>query len=235
MTNPKVNAVIMAGGKGERLLPLTKQTPKPLLQVGNKAIIEYNIELLSALGIKQIHISINYLGEKIMEHLKAYPKKDLDFKYIKESKALGTIGALQLKNSFQHDYIVVMNADLLTNVDLNTIIKEFSQSNDDALIVTIPYEVKVPHGVVETKGKYVATLKEKPSYTHYSNAGIYIFKKDCLNYIPENQFFNATDLINTLLDKGKKIINYPVSSFWLDIGTPQDYQKAQEAIIELNL
>lgn len=231
----KIDIVIMAGGEGKRLMPLTKQTPKPLLKVGNKPIIEYNTDRLASHGIKNITISINYLGEQIIAHFKANNKHQIDFSYIKESEPLGTIGALKLIENFKNDYILVMNADLLTNVDFEAIFKHFILKKADALIATIPYKVDIPHDVVETKSGYVTDLKEKPSYTYYSNAGIYIFKKECFDFVPENTFFNATDLIEALLAKGKQIINYTISTYWLDIGKPEDFKKAQEDIKHLKL
>ncbi|WP_400080444.1 sugar phosphate nucleotidyltransferase [Winogradskyella sp. R77965] len=226
----KIDVVIMAGGKGERLMPLTERTPKPLLKIGKKPIIEYNTDLLASYGIKHIHITVNYLGDQIISYFKDNNGHQIEFNFIKEDKALGTIGALKLKENFKKDYILVMNADLLTNVNFNTVFNDFLSKEGDALIATIPYKVNIPHGVIETKAGYVTDLKEKPSYTYYSNAGIYIFKKEFLDLIPENTFFNATDLIEILLAEGKKIINYPILNYWLDIGKHEDFEKAQKDI-----
>lgn len=230
-----LDAVIMAGGKGLRLLPLTEQTPKPLLKVGDKPIIEYNTDRLASYGIRTINITVNYLGEQIVDYFKANNKHQLDFNYIEEDRPLGTIGALKLIKKFDNDYILLMNSDLLTNADFEDIFNNFLLKEGDALVATIPYKVNIPYGVVETQSGYVTHIKEKPSYTYYSNAGIYIFKKDCLDFVPEDTFFNATDLIETLLEKGKKIINYPILSYWLDIGKHEDFEKAQEDIKHIKL
>lgn len=123
-----------------------------------------------------------------------------------------------------------MNADLLTNVNIEAILSTYLSKKGDALMASIPYKVDIPHGVVETKDGFVTDLKEKPSYTYYSNAGIYIFKKEHLDYIPENRYYNATDLIETLLTEKKKIVNYPILTYWLDIGNHDDFEKAQEDI-----
>lgn len=231
----KLDVVIMAGGEGKRLMPLTKHTPKPLLKVGNKPIIEYSTDLLASYGIKHITITVNYLSEQIITYFKENNKHRIDFTYVKEDKPLGTIGPLKLIKNFKSDFILIINADLLTNVDLNEIFNNLLSKEGDALMATVPYKVDVPHGVVETKAGYVIDLKEKPSYTFYSNAGIYIFKKEYLDFIPENTFFNATDLIEVLLAKGKKIINYPILNYWLDIGKHEDFEKAQEDIKHLKL
>ena len=226
----KIDVVIMAGGKGERLMPLTENTPKPLLKIGKKPIIEYNTDLLASYGIKHINITINYLGDQLISYFKDNNSHQIEFNFIKENEELGTIGALRLIENFKKDYILVMNADLLTNVNFNTLFNNFLSKEGDALIATVPYIVNIPHGVVETNKGYVTDLKEKPSYTYYSNAGIYMFKKEYLKFIPENTFFNATDLIEVLLAKGKKIINYPILDYWLDIGKHEDFEKAQKEI-----
>ncbi|WP_458629198.1 nucleotidyltransferase family protein [Winogradskyella sp. PC D3.3] len=231
----KIDVVIMAGGKGERLMPLTKNTPKPLLKIGNKPIIEYNTDLLASYGIKHINICLNYLSKQIVAYFKDNNKHQLTFNFIKESKTLGTIGALKLIKKFHTDYILVMNADLLTNVNFEAIYNAFILKQADALIATIPYTVNIPHGIVETNAGYVTDLKEKPSYTYYSNAGIYIFKKAYLDFIPEDTFFDATDLVETLLSKNKKIINYPILTYWLDIGKHDDFEKAQDDIKALKI
>ncbi|WP_051155444.1 nucleotidyltransferase family protein [Winogradskyella psychrotolerans] len=229
----KIDVVIMAGGKGERLMPLTLNTPKPLLKIGNKPIIEYNTDHLAVSGIKHINITVNYLSDQIITYFKENNKHQINFNFIKESKSLGTIGALKLIERFNNDYILVMNADLLTNVNFEAIFNDFISKKGDALIATIPYKVNIPHGVVDTKAGFVTDLKEKPSYTYYSNAGIYIFKKECFDFIPENNFFDATDLIEILLAKRKKIVNYPILNYWLDIGKPEDFEKAQQDIKHL--
>lgn len=231
----KIDIVIMAGGKGNRLMPLTQNRPKPLLKVGDKPIIEYNIDRLAHNNIKQINISVNYLKEQIIDHFKANNKHQIDFNFISESKSLGTIGSLKLLDNLNKQYVLVMNADLLTNVDFEALFNDFLSKKGDALVATITYEVKIPHDVIETKDGYVTQLKAKHSYSYNLNAGIYLFKKECIDFIPENTFFDATDLIKVLLEKGKKITNYPISEYWLDIGKPEDFKKAQEDIKNIKL
>lgn len=226
----KLDVVIMAGGKGERLMPFTDQTPKALLKIGEKPIIEYNTDLLASYGVEHIHISVNYLGDQIISYFEKNNKHQISFNFIEESKALGTIGALKKIKSYKNNHILVMNADLLTNVNIEAILSTYLSKKGDALMASIPYKVDIPHGVVETKDGFVTDLKEKPSYTYYSNAGIYIIKKEHLDYIPENRYYNATDLIETLLTEKKKIINYPILTYWLDIGNHDDFEKAQEDI-----
>ncbi|WP_179008433.1 sugar phosphate nucleotidyltransferase [Winogradskyella forsetii] len=232
----KIDVVIMAGGKGNRLLPLTENTPKPLLKIGDKPIIEYNTDLLASYGIKHINIAVNYLSDQIISYFKANNKHQIEFNFIEESKSLGTIGALKLKEHFRKDYILVMNADLLTNVNLDAVFNAFLSQKADALVTTVPYNVDIPHDAIETNDEGIVTnLKEKHSFTYHLNAGIYIFKSVCLDFIPENTFFDATDLIKVLLENGKIIRTYSISGYWLDIGKPEDFEKAQEDIKHLKL
>lgn len=231
----KLDVIIMAGGKGNRLMPLTQNTPKPLLKVGHKPIIEYNIGLLAAQQIKEINISVNYLGEQIINYFKLNNQHQIEFNFISESKSLGTIGALKLMKHLHKDYILVMNADLLTTINFETLFNQFLSNNSDALVATVPYKVKIPYDVVETNKGLVTQLKPKHSYSYNLNAGIYLFKRACIEFIPEDTFFDATDLIKVLLANGKQISNYSISEYWLDIGNPEDYKKAQNDIKNLKL
>lgn len=230
-----VDAFIMAGGRGERLRPLTDLTPKPLLKVGNKPILEHNIDRLKSYGIDDIWISIKYLGEQIQEYFKDGQKKGIQINYINEEKALGTAGALSLVEDFVHENILLMNSDLLTNINLEDFFVFFEENDADFAVACIPYQVNIPYAVMETKDKAVIALKEKPTYTHYSNAGIYLFKKHLIDDIPKNTFFNATDFMEMLIKKEKKVISYPLMGYWLDIGKHEDYKKAQEDIKHLKL
>lgn len=223
-----VDAVLMAGGKGERLKPLTDNIPKPMLKIGNKPIIEHNIDRFVDYGIDHIHVSVKYLAEQIKNHLEDGSNKNIQISYIQEAEPLGTIGSLSLINQFHHDTILVMNSDLLTNIDLEEFYRDFESNNAEMSVATIPYTVSVPYAVLETDHEKVISLKEKPSYTYYSNAGIYLIKRDVINLIPENSFFNATDLIDMLINTNKKVSSFPLLGYWLDIGKPEDFKKAQE-------
>ncbi len=231
-----LDAVIMAGGKGQRLMPLTKDTPKPLLKVGDKPIIEYNIERLAKFGVNNQFISINYLGYMIKDYFKDGQSKDISIKYLHEHEPLGTIGVIggQL-DRFDHDYILVMNSDLLTNIDYESFFLKFMEEEADMAIATTSYEVNVPYAVLETEKDRVLSFKEKPTYTYYSNAGIYILKKEVLKLIPSNSFYNATDLIEELIKTNRKVVTFPIFGYWLDIGKHHDFEKANQDIKTLNL
>jgi dTDP-glucose pyrophosphorylase len=225
-----LEAFIMAGGEGKRLHPLTENTPKPLLKVGNKPIIEHNIDRLKEKGIGTIHISIKYLGEQLKNYFKDGSEKNLSINYVEETNPLGTIGSMSLVNNYQEDTILLMNSDLLTNIDFTEMYQEFTQQGDDLMVATVPYKVNLPYAVMETNNNKVISFKEKPTYTYQANAGIYILKKELINLIPKNEFFNATDLMEKLLKLNKKIGYYPILGYWLDIGQHEDYEKAQKDI-----
>lgn len=229
-----VEAIIMAGGLGSRLRPLTLTTPKPLLEIGGKPIIEYNIDRLSSYGIKKQTITLRYLGEQISDYFKDGKDRGLCISYFNETDPRGTIGAVSSIKDIQSEYVLVMNSDLLTTVDYEKMFIQLVGNNADLVVATTAYKVQIPYGIVETNGKEVVGLKEKPEYTYYSNAGIYIFKKEVIEEIPETTLFNATDLIEKLISKGKKVVAYPILGYWLDIGKPNDFEKAKEDIRQLN-
>lgn len=228
-----IDALIMAGGRGERLKPLTDSIPKPLLKVGEKPIIEHNIDRLNIYGIDDIWISIRYLGDQLIDYFRDGSQKALRIKYVKEDRALGTAGALALVDDFIHDYVLMMNSDLLTNIDFEDLFLFFQDNDADLVVACIPYQVNVPYAVMETQDKIVTGFKEKPTYTHYSNAGIYLMKKSVVNLIPKETSFNATDLMELLIKNGRKVLAYPLVGYWLDIGKHEDYKKAQEDIIKI--
>lgn len=225
-----VDAVIMAGGKGTRLKPLTDTTPKPLLKVGGKPIIEYNIDRLSTFGVDNIFISIRYLGEQLVEYFGNGENKEIAIDYIMEDEPLGTMGAVRKVDGFLNDYVLVMNSDLLTNIDFEDFFKAFIENESDFSVATTPFLVKVPYAVLEVDGHRIESFKEKPTYTYYSNAGIYLFKRELIDHIPIDSFFDATDFMDTLIQAGKKVTHYPILGYWLDIGKPEDFVKAQEDI-----
>lgn len=230
-----IDAVIMAGGEGQRLRPLTKNIPKPLLKVGEKPIIEHNTDRLASFGIKNITLTIKYLGEQLIEHYKDGENRGIKVNYITEDEPLGTIGSVAQIECFESDYILVMNSDLLTNVDFEDMFSEFIKQDADMIVATVPYEVEIPYGVIETEGDRIVNLKEKPTYTYYSNAGIYMFKREHVNLIPPNAYFNATDLMEQLYSNEGSVINFPILGYWLDIGKHKDFKKAQKDIEHIKL
>lgn len=229
------DAILMAGGKGKRLMPLTAEIPKPLLKVGDTPIIEYNIDRLIKFGIKQIQISINYLGEQLEEYFGDGSTKNAAISYIKEEQPLGTIGSVLLAKEFKHPDILVMNSDLLTNINYEDFYEVFKSSNADMAVACTSYHVDVPYAVLEVDANSLAiSLKEKPRYTYYSNAGIYFIKTEVLKMIPKNEFYDITDLMNEVLKREMKLVTFPITGYWLDIGKHEDYRQAQEDIKHIN-
>lgn len=223
-----VDAVLMAGGKGERLRPLTLETPKPLLKVADKPIIDYNIENLMHYGVENITVTVNYLGEQIEEHFKN-PFDGQQIKCVRESKYLGTIGSLQIIDDWHNDTILLMNSDLFTNIDFESFYFHYKKYNADMSVAAVPYNVNIPYGIFEIENtREIKGVKEKPSFYYYANAGIYLIKRELLNLIPKDTFYNATDFMDKLIELGKKVIRYPIAGYWVDIGKPEDFKSVQE-------
>jgi dTDP-glucose pyrophosphorylase len=225
-----IDAVIMAGGRGQRLQPLTDVTPKPLLKIGDKPIMEHNLNRLAMYGIDDFWVSVKYLGEQIEAYFGAGKQKNINIEYVWENEPLGTIGAVAQIANFKHDYVLVTNSDLLTNIDYEQFFLEFIKQDADFAVLTIPYQVAIPYAVLETEKGEVKSFKEKPTYTYYSNGGIYLMKKEMTHLIPHNKFYNATDLMEDLIKQNKKIISFPFSGYWLDVGKHEDFEKAQNDI-----
>ena len=227
-----LDAVLMAGGKGERLRPLTEKTPKPLLPVGNKTIIDHNVDRLISYGIQHINVTVNYLREQIEEHYQE-PRGGIQIQTVREPKYLGTIGSIKFVQKFYNDSILLMNSDLFTNIDYEDFYLHFEYHEAEMSVAAIPYNVSIPYGILDLDGRNIKGLLEKPKYTYYANAGIYLFKRRTLDEIPNDMFFNATDLVEKLIAEGKKVIRYPLNGTWIDIGNPQEYQKAQDLVKHL--
>ena len=205
-----------------------------MLLLGDKPIIEHNIDRLIAFGIQKIYISVKYLGEQIQEYFGDGSKKGISIEYIWEEEFLGTAGALALVDEFKSDHVLLMNSDLFTNVDFEDLYLELIKSNADMAVASTEYKVDVPFAVFETKDEQVIDFKEKPSYVYHSNAGIYILKRKLIDKIPKNQFYDITDLMDNLVKEGGKLVHNPIIGFWIDIGKPSDYKQAQEFVKHLN-
>lgn len=228
-----VDAVIMAGGRGRRLSPLTDKLPKPLLKIGDKPIIDYNIERLTLYGIDDFWICLKYLGKQIEEWCGNGINRNISIQYVYEEEPLGTIGAVSLIENLSHNYTLVTNSDILTNIDYEHFFLDFLNQEADLSVVTIPYAVDIPYGVLETNNGHVLNFREKPTYTYYSNGGIYLMKREVVNLIPKHKHFNATDLLDVLIKANKKVVSYPLAGYWLDIGRHEDFNKAQKDIIQM--
>ena len=227
-----IDAVLMAGGKGERLRPLTEKTPKPLLEVGGKCIIDHNVDRLISYGVQHINVTVNYLGEQLEEHF-ATPRSGVQVRTFREPKFLGTICSIKFVDTFYNDNILVMNSDLFTNIDYEDFFLHFQMHDAEMSVAAIPYNISIELGILDLDGRNIKGLVEKPKYNYYANAGIYLIKKRALTEIPENTFFHATHLVEKLITQGKKVIRYPLNGTWIDIGTPQEFERAKELVKHL--
>ena len=224
-----IDAVLMAGGKGERLRPLTEKTPKPLLKVGDKCIIDYNIDRLIDYGVKHISVTVNYLKEQLEEHF-AEPRREVQVQTVREPKFLGTIGSIRFVPEFFNDTVLVMNSDLFTNINYEDFYLHFIEHNADMSVAAVPYDVDIPLGILNLDGRNITGLSEKPHFGYYANAGIYLIKKSALDLIPEDTMFHSTDLVEALIAAGRKVIRFPIGGTWIDIGTPQEYRRANDMV-----
>ncbi len=220
-----VSAILMAGGKGERLRPLTIDTPKPLLPVGGRPIIDHNVTALAMAGVTDISVTVNYLAEKIESHFST-PVAGVSVKCVREPSPLGTIGSAALCEIPEEGNTIVMNSDLLTTVSFEEMYLRHLSEKADITIAAIPYNISVPYAILTTDGAEVRSLEEKPSYSYYANAGIYIISNRLLRELPADERTDATDLIESTIDKGGKVTFFPISGTWIDIGSPADYAHA---------
>lgn len=228
-----LECMIMAGGRGKRLSPLTDTIPKPMLPLGGKPIIEHNIDRLISFGIKKIYISVKYLGEQIQDYFGDGSSKGISIEYIWEKKSLGTAGALSLVEKFNSSHILLMNSDLFTNVNFQDLFLTLMNSDAEMAVASTEYKIDVPYAVFETNGEYVKDFMEKPSFIYQSNAGIYILKRELIDEIPKNEFYDITDLMEKIVTDSRKLIYNPILGFWIDIGKPVDYEYAKNFIKHL--
>ena len=228
-----IHAIVMAGGRGERLRPLTDSTPKPMLPLGNKPIIEHNIDSLISYGIETITISVRYLSDQITTYFGDGSEKGISINYVEEDAPLGTIGCLSLITNIEEDTVLVLNSDIFTNINFEDFYLNFIHENAEMAVASIPYSVDIPYAIMELNDNCITSFKEKPKNTYYANAGIYLIKKEIVSMIPKNSFFNATDLMDEIMAKNGKLIHSPITGYWIDIGKHDDYNKAKEIIKHL--
>lgn len=227
-----IDVVLMAGGKGVRLRPLTNDTPKPMLPLAGKPIVEHHLERLKSFGMRNFYLSVNYLSDKIQSYFGSGEKLGVHLTFINENEPMGTVGSVSLVKDWQHDFVLIANSDLLTNIDYEHWFTSFVKSDQDLSVLTIPYTVDVPYAILETELDRVKAFKEKPTYTYDANGGMYLIRRKWLNEIP-NGYFDATDLIQKLMDLGAIVGTYRHQGYWLDIGRHEDYNRAQRDIENL--
>jgi dTDP-glucose pyrophosphorylase len=218
--------VLMAGGIGARLKPLTEDCPKPLLKVGGKPVLETIIDNFREQGFFNFIISVNYKARMFKKYFGDGSKFGVHIEYIIEDKKLGTAGSLSLINKPMNLTFIVMNGDLLTKVNFIHLIDFHLQSKSIATMCVRDYNFQVPYGVVNIESHKLISIEEKPVHSFFVNAGIYVLEPDTLDLIPKNQYFDMTTLFEKLLDRGKNPTIFPIHEFWLDIGRQGDYELA---------
>jgi len=218
--------VLMAGGLGTRLRPLTNEIPKPLLKVGGKPIIETIIRSFSKYGFKHFILSVNYRSEMFESYFGDGSKLGVTIEYVHESKRLGTAGALSLMREKLQDDFFVMNGDLLTNVNFDSLLKFHLENQAEATMCVREYDFQVPYGVVDIKNGRIQAIKEKPVQTFFVSAGIYVLSPRILKYIPDDSFYDMPTLFEELIAKDMRVISFPLKEYWLDIGRVEEYERA---------
>lgn len=221
-----LQAVIMAGGLGTRLRPLTDDLPKPMLPVGGKPLMELVIEQLRQVGIRRVNVTTHYKPEKISDHFGDGSAFGVELNYVNEDKPLGTGGALGLIGA-PTEPVLVINGDILTQVDFRTMLAYHKEHNAVMTVAVRRYDINVPYGVIECEGSRVCALKEKPQINLLVNAGVYLLEPKVYEFIPNGEHFNMTDLIQWLLDSNHIVASFPIIEYWVDIGRQADYEQAQ--------
>lgn len=227
---PVKSAIILTGGLGTRLRPLTNDTPKPLLKVGEKPIVEVILDRLAISGIQESVLTTGYLAEKIETYFQAGEYKDMSVKCVRESKKLGTAGPVRLARDLVSEPVLVMNGDILTKMNFRSMMN-FHNDHEAVMTVAVKqYDFQVPYGVVEVSDNFITGVTEKPTYYFHVNAGIYLMNFSAIDTIPKNTYIDMPDVIERLVQKGQKVCSFPVSEYWLDIGRPSDFERANNDI-----
>lgn len=227
-----LRAMIMAGGKGTRLRPFTEDVPKPMLMVGDRPLMEHIVDHLRDAGIKRVSVATQYLAKKITDHFEDGSRFGVELDYVNEGEPHGTAGALGLMDPWSEPLLVI-NGDVLTQVNFRAMLAFHRENSADMTVAVSKYEMDVPFGVVQCEGALVQKLAEKPTYSLLVNAGIYLLEPSVHRCIPQHQRFDMTDLINSLLAEGRRVVSFPILEYWLDVGKPGDYERAKNDIKNL--
>jgi dTDP-glucose pyrophosphorylase/predicted transcriptional regulator len=227
--------VIMSGGLGKRLQPLTNDRPKPMLVMGGKPLLEINIEKLRLQGFKRFCLTVGYKAEIIKEYFKAGDQWDISIDYIHEEKPLGTAGALSFLNEKETLPIIVINGDLLTTVNFNNLLDFHNQSEAACTVCIREIDCQLPYGVVEIENQCLIGIKEKPVYKYFVNAGMYVINPSLLAHIPKNEYYQMNCFLQDAINKRYQVNAFPLMEYWSDIGQLPDYEKACQAFEEMVL
>lgn len=223
-------AVVMAGGKGTRLYPLTRDLPKPMIELAGRPILELIVEGLVARGITHIYISVHFRGDIIKQHFGDGSQFGATIEYLEEASPLGTAGALRLLPKDQTDPILVMNGDVLTKADFRSLIEFHKNSGADAVMAVRSYDIDVPFGVVKVENNTLKSIEEKPTQSFLVNAGLYILDPKVLRQLPADDAFDMTDLLTHICDADMRVDVFPLREYWLDIGRHDELKRAHHDV-----
>jgi dTDP-glucose pyrophosphorylase len=225
--------ILMVGGLGTRLRPLTEHTPKPMLKVGNKPILQTIIEKFAEYGYVNITLSVNYKSHVIQDFFGDGGNFGVNIDYVFEEQRMGTAGALSLLKNLPKEPFFVMNGDILTNVNFEHLHQYHLENNSIATMCVREYDFQVPYGVVNLLNNRITTIEEKPVHKFFVSAGIYMLSPETIYEIPENQFYDMPTLFEKLIEQKKVCVSFPLREYWLDIGRVEDYQKANREYSEV--
>jgi len=225
-----IPVVIMAGGKGERLKPLTDSVPKPMLKIGDKPILEKLIIRLVTQGFQSFTIIVNYLADEIIRYFGNGKNFGAEIRFIRESEFRGTAGSLSQIDDKNNQHFLIINSDLLTDVDFRSIVDFHNLEDSEATVCVSNYEISIPFGVVSQNNGVISKIVEKPRFNFFISAGIYLISGELLNKIPKNGIFNMPDLMTDFFESGIKVNAFPIHENWVDIGNHEDFIKAQNGV-----
>ena len=221
------SVVIMAGGIGKRLMPLTKETPKPMLKIGAKPILRIIIEKFKQYGFSDFLISVNYKAEQIIDYFGDGSDLGVTIDYIREEKKLGTAGAISLiKRKMEHPFFVV-NGDVLTNLNYARMMDQHIRHGAFATMGLREYDIQIPYGVINTDGDQIVSIEEKPTLSYHINGGIYILDPACIPLLRSDEYMDMPDLFQEVIRQERKVFPYIIREYWIDVGRPEDLRRAE--------
>ena len=227
------NVILMVGGLGTRLRPLTENIPKPMLKVGEIPILQKIVESFVNRGFTKFIMCLGYKSNVIQDYFQDGSTIGASIEYVIEEKRMGTAGALTLLQRKLNKPFFVMNGDILTNIHYEKMLDFHESHNADATMCVRAYDFEVPYGVVNLNNEEITSVEEKPTHSFFVNAGIYLLEPDCINLIPKNEFYDMTSLFEKAIAEKYKAISFPLLEYWLDIGRIDEYKKANQDVDQL--
>ena len=224
-----LTAVVMAGGQGSRLRPLTEDIPKPMLPLGDRPLLAHTVDQLRTAGIRRLNITTHYKGHLIEEHFGDGSDFGVDIRYVDEKEPMGTAGGLSLLEATDEP-VLVINGDIVTKVDIRAMLDFHREHGADMTVAVRQEEFTIPYGVIEIDGVEITGISEKPALKHLINAGIYLLGPEACRRVPTGRHYDMTDLIHDLITGGMKVVSFPIQEYWLDIGQLDDYIRAQSEL-----